>query len=291
MKISIITTITNPEENQYPWREAINSYLALADEVIVVNGSGSKGIVGYHIIESQVDKLKFIHLPWPNKWHWSELPIHLNAGLEQAIGDWVIKCDIDYVFHENDIKDIRFALENNAKQYSIASFVKKIIIDRNSYFKKCRIPVAIHKGQVGDSIKFGIDPNLKSDWCMPILVKGEKRFIASGTSDYIVPTGQIVPPGMVYDTGLNIYNYDCFFRTKEVQKREFWRFAQAYASAFDESWGSSEEEAFSFWTKMMKSRLSKQLYPMDIESHPEFIKEKIKNMKPEEFGFNNWKGE
>ena len=80
-------------------------------------------------------------------------------------------------------------------------------------------------------------------------------------------------------------------RTKEVQKREFWRFAQAYATAFNKSWGSSEEEAFSFWTKMMKSRLSKQLYPMDIESHPEFIKEKIKNMKPEEFGFNNWKGE
>jgi len=40
MKISIFTTITNPEENQYPYLEAIASYLALADEVVIVDGGG-----------------------------------------------------------------------------------------------------------------------------------------------------------------------------------------------------------------------------------------------------------
>jgi len=285
-KISIITTITNPEENQYPWQEALESYCALADEVIVVNG-GRKSIYDFkYDYDVHVHpKIKEIMLPWPDKWHWSELPVHLNAGLEKATGDRVIKCDIDYIFHEKDIESIKYALENDGSKYAVACFVKKIIVDKTHYFKKCRISVAINKGLVGDTIKFGIDPDEKTDWCLPILVKGKQVFDKNE-----VPTGKVIPANMVYDTGLNIYNYDCFFRTAEVQRREFWRFAQAYRDIFNISWGDSEQESFEFWVKMMKNRKGKQLYLMSIEDHPRFIKKRVRNMKPEEFGFDNWKG-
>ena len=36
MKVSIFTTMTNPEERMDPWKEALNCYESIADEVIVV---------------------------------------------------------------------------------------------------------------------------------------------------------------------------------------------------------------------------------------------------------------
>ena len=36
MKISIFTSMTNPEERGDPWREALNCYKDLADELIIV---------------------------------------------------------------------------------------------------------------------------------------------------------------------------------------------------------------------------------------------------------------
>lgn len=287
MKISIITTITNPDKNQYAWREAIKSYFELADEVIIVNGGEIIDPKSVNFLidgeEPGVKGVKIIDLPWPAKWHWSELPVHLNAGLEAATGDWVIKTDIDYIFHENDIKDIRHALENDAKGFAVAAFVKKAITDRHHYYKKCRVAIAINKGNVGDTIKFGIDIDEKTDWCFPILVN-KSIPLKYGK----VPRGKSVPSNMIFDTGLNVWDYDCFFRTKEVQKKVFWPFAQAYATVFDKSWGDTEEAAWKVWLDMMKGRRTKKLYPMDIDSHPKFIKERIKSMNPEEFGFDNF---
>ena len=34
--ISIFTTMTNPDERNDPWRESLNCYKSLADEVVVV---------------------------------------------------------------------------------------------------------------------------------------------------------------------------------------------------------------------------------------------------------------
>ena len=36
MKISIFTTMTNPEERMDPWEEALECYKSFADEVVVV---------------------------------------------------------------------------------------------------------------------------------------------------------------------------------------------------------------------------------------------------------------
>ena len=45
MKISVITTITNPEERQDRWQEALSCFCDFADEVIVVNVGKSLTII------------------------------------------------------------------------------------------------------------------------------------------------------------------------------------------------------------------------------------------------------
>ncbi|KKM17062.1 hypothetical protein LCGC14_1679540 [marine sediment metagenome] len=280
MKISIITTITNPDERQYAWAEAIRNYLALADEVVIVNG-GEPLYENLDFMDNP--RLRIINLPWPDKWHWSELPVHLNAGLEAATGVWVIKTDIDYFFHEKDMPTIRFGL-NEAENYAIAGFQKRGIINRNRYYNKCDLPVAINKASMGSAIKFGIDPDQETDWCFPVMVNGEKTF-KNGNK---VPLGKVAPENLAYGVGIPIWNYDAFFRTKEVQKKEFWRFAQAYATAFDKSWGKTEEGSFKYWVEMMRSRVAKIHNPLDILSHPIHIQERLKAMTPDEWGYNNW---
>jgi len=293
MKLSIITTITNPTLNQYAWREAIENYLELADEVIVVNG-GKKlihSLLPKNLFNNIVsNKLKIIDVPWPKQWHWSELPVHLNAGLEAATGDWVIKTDIDYFFHDKDFSSIRYALENPAKNYMVASFVKRVIVNKHGLYRKVNLPIAINKAMVSDTIKFGIDFNEKSDWCMPILVNNYPQSFDIGDKINDVPVGRLVTPPMIYETEIDVWNYDSIFRTKDKQKEVFWRFAQAYATAFDKSWGTTPKQAFQYWVNMMKGRIDRKLHPIGLESHPKHIQERIKNLKPEQWGFNNWNG-
>ncbi len=84
----------------------------------------------------------------------------------------------------------------------------------------------------------------------------------------------------------NIYNYDHFFRTKEMAKNEFHRFSQAYATAFDWSWGKTPEESFKIFWDSIKGRL-KKLSLKEI-NHPKHIIERIQKMTSDEFGYNNW---
>jgi len=286
MKISIFTTITNPEENQYPYLEAIASYLALADEVVIVDGGGKTPAAfsqdgSWEKIRKLEGsrKIKPVSMPWPETWEWKELPYHLNAGLDACTGDWCIKTDIDYLFHEKDIADIKVKLQAFYDSRAMAaSFVKFNILNREKGYQKTIMPLAISKRFRG-IIRYGIAKDAETDWCYPILVPPNSTF-----SD--VPVGNKLPDQHILGTGVDVYNYDYFFKTREKAKEDFWSFAQAYATAFDDSWGDTKEKSWEVFTTMMKGR-NKSKYLKDVD-HPKFIKDRIKRMKPEEFGYNNW---
>ena len=42
MKITLLTTITNPEERQDKWKEALACYMQIADELIIENEDANK---------------------------------------------------------------------------------------------------------------------------------------------------------------------------------------------------------------------------------------------------------
>ena len=83
MKISIITTMTNPEERKDPWKEALECYEDFADEVIITGKD------------------------WPIEFSWEQIGQYFQKGFEKASSDWVIRMDLDYFFHEKDFKAIK----------------------------------------------------------------------------------------------------------------------------------------------------------------------------------------
>ena len=74
MKISIFTSMTNPEERGDPWREALNCYKDLADELIIVGQD------------------------WPQEFKFSYIGEVFQEGFNKSTGDWVIHMDIDNFF-------------------------------------------------------------------------------------------------------------------------------------------------------------------------------------------------
>ena len=88
-KLSIATTYTNPEERMDPWKEALTCYNDLADEVVRTGEN------------------------WPYEFSWDYIGKTFNESYELATGDWVIRMDLDYFFHENDFQGIRKVLSEN----------------------------------------------------------------------------------------------------------------------------------------------------------------------------------
>src|SRR5262245_59299328 len=105
IKISLFTTATNAIKEQYPLLESIANYCSFADEVIVVDGGSTDGTLEKL---ASFSKVKVVHLPWPqDKWHWSELPRHINEGFKACTGEVCLKMDLDYLIHEKDFTQLR----------------------------------------------------------------------------------------------------------------------------------------------------------------------------------------
>ena len=277
--ISIITTITNPVERQDKWEEMLSNYLALADEVIVVNGGHNVNSTNNEInVAIKSNKLKFIKLPWSNEWNWIQLPKAINKGIEGAKMDWIIRLDIDQLIHEKDFSRLRHKLSGLPKDCQVATLQKMSFTYNKKYYQKGGQPVIFrnHQGiRVGENLKY------KTDLCFPIIPTNKRRVI-----DYELPVGY---SPKTCKLPISYWNYGYFFKTKEFTKKEFWRFSRAYHRYFHKwVFGDSEESSFKVFLNMMRSRHQKAPYTYKLKDHSKYIKEAVKDLTKEQFGFNGY---
>lgn len=241
-KLSISTSYTNPEERMDPWREALACYNDLADEVV---RSGEN---------------------WPYEFSWDYIGKVFNESYEKATGDWVIRMDLDYFFHENDFIKIRSHLEENFDKPAVA-FPKMQFFTPNRCNLKTNIVIAYNK-KYFPQIKL----NGGGDLCLPT-IEGE----------------EILPSSVPILSDIYLWNYDSVFKTKEIISADRARFARAWYRYFKD-WGgeegADESKAFDTWFKMIESRYKKHKIKINLSDHPKYIQEKIKNLDETQFGFN-----
>lgn len=290
MKISIFTTITNPDRWQYPYLESLRSFFDVADEVVVVDGGSDDGSIQkiFDLAKEYPTKtFRLVPLPWPWEYSQAEFPKHLNAGLEACTGDWAIKCDIDYVFHENQINDLQVRLRGyNDEKWLAGSLDKFSVLNKSRGFRKAKLPFAIHTAVSGTAVKFGIqqdvDPAL-DDWCYPIVQMNGK------VTDEGVPIGISLPVGAVKPLDIMVWNYDYFFRTEEMAMQFFQRTSRAWRKSVNNNWGSTDELAWLTFIDMVKQRIARpNLIPLELLSHPKYIREKVAALTPDQYGYDNW---
>lgn len=131
--------MTNPEERNDPWKEALECYEDFADEVIVVGQT------------------------WPKEFSFEYIGSVFQDGFNKSSGDWVILMDVDTFFHEKDREKISNVLKKY-EDYPAVAFPKFQFFHPERYNFKSKMCIALNKKNFPD-IKFTGGPDL----CQPTI--------------------------------------------------------------------------------------------------------------------------
>lgn len=203
---------------------------------------------------------------WPTEFSWELIGQHFQTGYETCVGDWVIHADIDMIFHENDLGRIRQALKDYPDSPAV-SFYKWQFIQPHKYNLKSRLLLAVNKKKFGNRIKF----NGGGDLCQPTL------------------DGHDLDLNEMPQSGVAFYNYEHLLKTKEQTREDVERMDRAYHRRFNKWLYSTDgTDAFDGWLHMVKGRYQKPQKELSLDKHPKYVQETIKNLKPENFGYNGW---
>lgn len=267
MKLSIFTTQTNSKYRGDHLSQSLDCYTDLADELLVVNGCDSAGELDKWRLTEDHDQYEYkqVDKDWPKEFSWDFIGSQFQRGYEACTGDWVIHMDLDMLFHENDFAEIRQVLEQHNNEPAV-SFLKRQFILPDRFNLKSRLIVAVNKGKFGDRIRF----DSGGDGCQPSL------------------DGVYIQPGSVPDISIPIWNYECLLKTKEQLLEDKGRFARAWQRHFGEYklGGPDDESAYLAWLKMVVGRFTKPQEFIAWGAHPKYIKETIRHLKPEQWGYD-----
>lgn len=296
MKLSIFVPITCPSARQDPWREAIANFTEFADEVVIVCGDESDLKLDF----PNKEKIKLVY----NEWRENDYMMYgeqYRKGFENTTGDWAIKCDIDYFFHEDDWEDIRTCLEASRDDVLFMAKKQFILVDR--YRVKALMPI-VFRGTLRGRVAF----DSRGDYTWPRVdgIEVSDKSKAVSRKDYVIVLDNVTEEQIkkrlpkVYKEGDKMYcmnrricvtNFDMCFKDKETISREFLKQSKARFIKTGADWGQTEEEALDCLVSMQKGRLSRGWAMAKPEDYPKHIKEKVKNITPEQFGyslFGNW---
>lgn len=259
LKLSIFTTVTDPERRGDNYFDAYQCYKELADEVIIVNG-GTERIIG----ETQIFN------PWPQEFDWPLIGQQFQRGYEACNGDWVIHADLDFVFHEHDFTAIRRAFEDNPNAPAL-SFWKYQFILPDRYNLKSRLVIAVNKKRYGNRIKF----DSGGDLCQPSL------------------DGQEIKPEYVPEARVPFYNYEKMTKSIDQVMDDCGRMDRAYHKHFgtwqlSEDGSGSDESCFNGYIKLVRGRFHKPQEHIGLEKHPYFVQNTIRSLKAQNFGYNGF---
>lgn len=119
MKVSGFTLVRNGVQFDYPFLESLRSLLPLVDELVINVGIGDDDTlerIKRFCAEESDGKARYFESRWPlddpeKKRGGKILSEQTNLALDQCTGDWCIYLQADEVFHEDDAKALRRALE------------------------------------------------------------------------------------------------------------------------------------------------------------------------------------
>jgi hypothetical protein len=268
LKLTVFTTLTNPTIRGDNWRDALECYKELADELIIINGGEDIGLRWYN--RPARKQLGMINSPWPREFNWPLIGEQFQKAYEIASGDWVIHADLDMIFHEEDFKGIRQAMEAYPNQPGL-SFWKYQFILPDRYNLKSRVILAVNKKKYGNRIRF----DSGGDLCQPSL------------------DGEHIPSAAVAESRIAFYNYEKMTKTADQMMDDCGRMDRAYHRYFKD-WqlsvdgSGSDESCFDGYIRMLKGRFAKEQRHIKLNEHPKFVQETILKLRKDQFGFNGF---
>lgn len=266
ISISSFICFTNPERRGDTYKECVQSALGFSDEVIIVDGFSTDGSLNW-IRALDNPKIKIVLMPWPEEFDWKQISKSFQYGYDNCTSDFVVHLDADFIIHERDYAALRKTCEENSEAVAF-SLLKRQFILPDRFNLKSRLVVAVNKGKYGDKI----------------------RFDSGGDAAQPSYDSKCIEPGTVPDIKLNLWNYEKIRKTEAQIKDDVGRMSRAWNSHFGEYrlGGPDNKSAYDEWLKMEVGRFGKPSEHIKLEEHPLVIQETIRNLKPEQFGWNGF---
>ena len=106
----------------------------------------------------------------------------------------------------------------------------------------------------------------------------------------VLPTlnGELIKVSDVPNINIPIYQYESTFRTKDIISEDRARFARAWFRQFGDygnRGGGTSDLAYDAWFLMIQDRYRKHTFKMKLDNHPVFIKNRLKTVRKDEFGY------
>ena len=124
MKIAGFSYVRNGFDYGVPFIEAIQSALPICDEFIIAVGDSNDG-TREAIVNLNSDKIKIIDTIWDSnlKTGGQIFAQQTNIALDQITGDWAFHIQADEVIHENQISNIKKAIEKYDEDHHVDGFI------------------------------------------------------------------------------------------------------------------------------------------------------------------------
>ena len=308
MKISAFTLLTNATKFGYPFVESIKSWLPVVDELVIIDGGSTDGTL--EMVKAIGDeKIRIIQdedTKWEDDWSYSRMGKNFNRGYHECVGDIVIKFDADYILHEDAYKnaDPRHNFKENCRQAVIQNaltigFVRWnfVLVDR--YFFKKRKTLAVNRlacKKRNIVVDYGLD-NKRWGWGYePVVPENKENDLIFGTLLGVT--------GNYFATNVKVFNYGFAFSTQEqtqwARERHVWAETQQQNMKYKTIKQSELTYGLDNLEKIKKEALERHIknckvynknrpsVNISIDSHPEIIRQKIRDLKPEQQGYNLW---
>ncbi len=281
MKISAFINVKNAIEGQYPLLPSIQSHLAFADEVIVIDGGSHDGTP--ELIGKVFPEVTMYSMPWGDNWTWETFAEHWNKGYELCTGDFVCAGECDHVFHEKEAAKIRPALERHGAGNEVCNVDKLVSSTIYKWKSKAKMGIFLNKGEF-NNLGYGLDRNggPAQDLANPIEITNPEG-------------GFGIPEGIMLGTGRNLgvymHNYDKTFKTAEqiIKDRltcnKAWNNSCLVKLGICAPW--TEGDVLADVIARMKARYETSQYEYtEAEEHPTWMHSMVAGIEEYQLGYN-----
>jgi hypothetical protein len=285
--ITAFLILAEPDKLLYPYAESIRSLASVCDRIIINFAAGrTPGTRQFE--QASFDKIVEITKEFPDcnfsvvldeSWpeqdviQYEDLRVRFQSGLDMCSTGWFLRFDGDNVFFRSSAESIRSKLRACASSRHIVYFPRVDVVNRREFFVNSgsRDLYAINVDLLKrDGIDFRISLN-KNEWCR-------------------VSFGDKINYEVIEDTSLMPVNYDATFFTRR-RLIDFWKktcVLYKNAGLIPSAVDSLEDDLVLDQYKHYIAR--KRFTTVRNRKHPEDMQERIENITPDCWGYDNFGG-
>lgn len=283
--------ITNPKQYNYPYLESIASHSTFLDHLCIIDGGSTDGSLDEIKATFRDGSISIHHFEWKQgykQWTWEQFSHTWNFGLSKAkehYPDYVVAVECDHVFHEKEATELRNRLEENGKPDYRALYVDKWVSSTwDTWLNKSKFAMLINTKDF-DDVGYGLEPSHigGQDLANPIIVENWE-------SEYGVPSGHKIIHTINRSIGSHFYNYDKTFQTKKIitelrlNANWAWNNSCLVKNDFMKPW--AEDTALDDVIDRMRERKKKSKIIHNLEHQPKIMHNRLKDIKPDQLGYN-----